>query len=41
MLSGWMREEQKQIIENGSARTEVLWINTIAAEAIGEQLKLF
>ncbi|WP_238190736.1 DNA adenine methylase [Paenibacillus sp. L3-i20] len=40
LLSGWQREEQKQIIENGTARTEVLWINPVAAE-YSKQLTLF
>lgn len=40
-LQHWRREERKQIIETGQARTEVLWINQIAAEHAGRQLTLF
>jgi DNA adenine methylase len=40
-LRHWHREERHQIIENGQARTEVLWINPVAAERIGRQLTLF
>jgi hypothetical protein len=36
-----MREERKQTIENGDNRTEVLWINPVAAETLGKQLTLF
>jgi DNA adenine methylase len=40
-LKHWRREEQQQIIENGTARTEVLWINRVAADYGGKQLTLF
>lgn len=35
-LTHWRREERQQVIENGRSRTEVLWINPIAATA-GQQ----
>ncbi|MBP1992529.1 DNA adenine methylase [Paenibacillus eucommiae] len=41
MLSDWTREEQKQIIENGSVRTEVIWINPVASGVMGRQMTLF
>lgn len=31
-LGGWRREERQQIIESGQIRTEVLWLNPVAAE---------
>ncbi|RED54777.1 DNA adenine methylase [Cohnella lupini] len=40
-LQHWRREERQQIIETGQARTEVLWINPIAAEHAGRQLTLW
>lgn len=41
LLKHWRREERQQIIENGTSRMEVLWINPIAAEYAGKQLTLF
>jgi len=32
ILSSWRREEIQQVIETGQTRTEVLWINPMAAE---------
>lgn len=40
-LAGWRREERQQVIETGQSRTEVLWINPIAADHTGKQLTLF
>lgn len=40
-LQHWRREERRQTIETGQERTEVLWINPIAAEHAGRQLTLF
>lgn len=40
ILSNWHREERKQVIDNGTNRTEVLWINPVAAE-YSKQLTLF
>ncbi|BAH44540.1 putative methyltransferase [Brevibacillus brevis NBRC 100599] len=37
LLSDWQREERQQIIETGQARTEVLWINPVAADQVGQQ----
>ncbi|UED73248.1 DNA adenine methylase [Brevibacillus sp. DP1.3A] len=31
MLSNWQCEERQQVIETGQVRTEVLWINPVAA----------
>lgn len=39
-LPGWSREERQQIVETGQSRTEVLWINPIAAGQVG-QMQLF
>ncbi|MEK8133170.1 DNA adenine methylase, partial [Paenibacillus filicis] len=41
MLGHWKRETKEVMAEGGQPRTEVLWINPIAAEAIGRQLTLF
>lgn len=42
LLGHWHREEQKQIIENGTARTEVLWVNPVAEKSLSsKQMKLF
>jgi DNA adenine methylase len=40
-LRHWHREERKALAEAGRIRTEVLWINPIAAEHCGRQLTLF
>jgi len=40
-LRHWHREERRVAAEAGQIRTEVLWINPIAAESIGRQLTLF
>lgn len=40
-LCFWRREERQQIIENGTARTEVLWINRVADEYGSKQMTLF
>lgn len=40
-LKHWHREEKQALAESGLVRTEVLWINPIAAESIGRQLTLF
>lgn len=37
-LKHWQREEKQATAEMGRTRTEVLWINTIAAEAAGQQV---
>ncbi|SEO01909.1 DNA adenine methylase [Paenibacillus sophorae] len=39
-LAGWRREERQQVIETGQSRTEVLWINPVAAGQV-RQLQLF
>lgn len=39
-LANWHREERQQVIETGQRRTEVLWINPVAACQVG-QLQLF
>lgn len=39
-LANWRREERQQVIETGQSRTEVIWINTVAASQVG-QLSLF
>lgn len=39
-LVGWEREVRQQVIETGKTRTEVLWINPVAAGQMG-QLTLF
>lgn len=41
MLKHWRREEWQAQAEAGRTRTEILWINPIAAESIGKQLTLF
>ncbi|MGF9912796.1 DNA adenine methylase [Paenibacillus ehimensis] len=41
MLRHWRREAKEVMAEGGQPRTEVLWINPIAAESIGRQLTLF
>jgi DNA adenine methylase len=40
-LKHWRREERQVQAEAGRTRTEVLWINPIAAEHAGRQLTLF
>jgi len=40
-LKHWHREEKQVLAEAGLIRTEVLWINPVAAEHIGRQLTLF
>ena len=40
-LKHWHREEKQVLAEAGLVRTEVLWINPIAAEHAGWQLTLF
>jgi len=40
-LKHWQREEKRVLAEAGLVRTEVLWINPVAAEHIGRQLTLF
>lgn len=40
-LKHWHREERKALAEMGRIRTEVLWINPVAAEYCGRQLTLF
>jgi len=40
-LKHWHREEKQVLAEAGLVRTEVLWINPIAAEHAGRQLTLF
>lgn len=40
LLQGWEYQTRQQVIENGTHRTEVLWINPIAAEH-SRQLTLF
>lgn len=40
-LKHWHREEKQALAEAGRIRTEVLWINPVAAESIGRQLTLF
>ncbi|WP_353958600.1 DNA adenine methylase [Sporolactobacillus laevolacticus] len=40
-LSGWVRGESSQVIETGQKRTEVLWINPIAARTGFYQESLF
>lgn len=40
-LRHWHREERQVLAEAGRIRTEVLWINPVAAESIGRQLTLF
>lgn len=40
-LKHWKRETKVVQAEAGKVRTEVLWINPIAAESIGRQLTLF
>lgn len=37
-LEDWYREEIQQVIETGQARTEVLWINPMAAGQVGQQV---
>lgn len=39
-LTDWRREERQQTIETGQSRTEVLWVNPVAACQVG-QLQLF
>lgn len=39
-LTEWSRKERKQIIETGQTRTEVIWINSVAAGRVG-QMQLF
>ncbi|MFB6364500.1 DNA adenine methylase [Paenibacillus elgii] len=41
MLQHWRRETKRVQAEAGEIRTEVLWINPVAAESIGRQLTLF
>jgi len=36
-LKHWRREEKKALAEMGRIRTEVLWINPVAAEQVGQQ----
>jgi len=40
-LRHWHREEREALAEAGRIRTEVLWINPVAAEHAGRQLTLF
>lgn len=40
-LREWRREEHQAVAEAGRIRTEVLWINPVAAEHAGRQLTLF
>lgn len=40
-LRHWHREEKQVLAEAGLVRTEVLWINPVAAEHAGRQLTLF
>jgi len=40
-LRHWRREERKALAEEGRIRTEILWINPVAAEHAGRQLTLF
>jgi len=40
-LKHWHREEKQVLAEAGLIRTEVLWINPVAAEHCGRQLTLF
>jgi len=40
-LRHWHREERQALVEAGQTRTEVLWINPVAAEHVGRQLTLF
>lgn len=40
-LRHWRREERQVLAEAGQIRTEVLWINPVAAEHAGRQLTLF
>jgi DNA adenine methylase len=40
-LRHWRREERQALAEAGRIRTEVLWINPVAAEHCGRQLTLF
>lgn len=40
-LSGWRRDEKTVQAEAGKIRTEVLWINPVAAEHAGKQLTLW
>lgn len=39
-LADWRREERQQVIETGQSRTEVIWVNPVAAGQVG-QLRLF
>jgi DNA adenine methylase len=40
-LKHWHREERQTVADMGRIRTEVLWINPVAAEHAGRQLTLF
>lgn len=40
-LKHWRRDERAATADRGKPRTEVLWINPIAAEQTGRQLTLF
>lgn len=40
-LRHWHREERQALAEAGRIRTEILWINPVAAEHCGRQLTLF
>lgn len=40
-LKRWHREERRVVAEAGQIRTEVLWINPVAAKHVGRQLTLF
>ncbi|ALS27172.1 D12 class N6 adenine-specific DNA methyltransferase [Paenibacillus sp. 32O-W] len=40
-LKHWHREERQALAESGRIRTEVLWINPVAAEHCGRQLTLW
>jgi len=40
-LAHWHRKERQSQTDSGKQRTEVLWINPVAAENVGRQLALF
>ncbi|MDF2652748.1 MAG: class adenine-specific methyltransferase [Paenibacillus sp.] len=40
-LSHWHKEERQALAEAGQIKTEVLWINEMAAGTVGGQMKLF
>lgn len=40
-LKDWKREERQQVIETGQSRTEVLWINPVAAGQVGQMAMIF